>query len=220
MKTTFYLVRHGESLGNMTRTFLGHTDLDLSELGYKQAELTAKALENTHFDYIYSSDLIRAYNTAVPIAKSHNLEINTNKNFRELHAGRWEGKNVDQILAVDEDLFINGWRRNFGLMTLPGGEAVLDAGNRFLRELELLSQAFPGAVILVASHAAVIRSFWSIIIGLKPEEFATGLHFPGNASYSIVEVDNGVFKPIEYSISSHLGELATYINEKVSSIER
>ena len=28
-KTTIYLVRHGQSLGNSTRTFLGHTDLDL-----------------------------------------------------------------------------------------------------------------------------------------------------------------------------------------------
>ena len=60
MKTKIYIIRHGHSLGNLTRTFLGHVDLDLSDLGYKQADCTADALKNEKIDIIYSSDLSRA----------------------------------------------------------------------------------------------------------------------------------------------------------------
>ncbi len=215
MKTRLYLIRHGESLGNMERRFLGHTDLDLSELGYIQADMTAKALADVHFDYIYSSDLIRAYNTALPHAKLRGLEIHTSKELREIYVGKWEGKTVNEILEEYEDLFINGWRRNFGLTTPPDGENVLSGGKRFFSELKRIASAHDGKTVFIASHAAVIRSFWSIIMGLKPEEFAEGLHFAGNASFSIVDYENGRFTPIEYSNSQHLGELATYVDERI-----
>ena len=63
--TLIYIIRHGESLGNKNRKFLGHTDLDLTDLGYAQALKTAECLASVPFDRIYSSDLIRAYNTAL-----------------------------------------------------------------------------------------------------------------------------------------------------------
>ena len=66
MKTTLYLVRHGQSLGNLNEQMLGHTDLDLSELGYRQAAATFERLKDTHFDAVYSSPLQRAYNTVCP----------------------------------------------------------------------------------------------------------------------------------------------------------
>ena len=67
--TVFYLVMHGQSIGNALRTYLGHTNLDLSELGYEQAKITAEHLRNVPFDAIYSSDLLRAYHTALPTAR-------------------------------------------------------------------------------------------------------------------------------------------------------
>ena len=41
MKTKLYLIRHGQSQGNLLGLFLGHTDMDLTELGYRQAEMAA-----------------------------------------------------------------------------------------------------------------------------------------------------------------------------------
>ena len=68
LKTKIYFIRHGESLGNAARKILGHTDLDLSELGYRQAFATAEHLKDIHIDVIYSSDLMRAMHTAEPNA--------------------------------------------------------------------------------------------------------------------------------------------------------
>ena len=55
MKTVFYLVRHGQSMGNLQERMLGHTDEDLSELGYRQAAITFEYMKDWHIDAIYSS---------------------------------------------------------------------------------------------------------------------------------------------------------------------
>lgn len=215
MKTRFYIIRHGESLGNMTKTFLGHTDLDLSPLGYKQAELTADRLRDVSFDFIYSSDLIRAYNTALPHAKMRKLEVITSKELREINVGRWEGKTVDEIIALDEELFYNGWRRNFGTCTPPDGESVIKGGERLYREIKRIGDKCPGKTVLIATHAAVLRSFWAMTIGMERDRIAEELHFAGNASYSIIDYIDGELEPIIYSECDHLGDIATFVDEKI-----
>ena len=50
--TKIIIVRHGQSLGNLNKQFLGHTDLDLSDLGYKQAICTANHLKNEKIDIV------------------------------------------------------------------------------------------------------------------------------------------------------------------------
>ena len=53
----FIIERHGQSMGNLVRSFLGHTDLPLSELGHLQAAKTAEYLKDENIDVIISSDL-------------------------------------------------------------------------------------------------------------------------------------------------------------------
>lgn len=224
-KIKIILVRHGQSIGNQSRIFLGHTDLDLSNLGYKQAECTAEHLKNEKIDYIYSSDLIRAYNTAIPHAKIRNMEVICNKNFREAYVGAWEGMNVDDILEKwGREIFIDQWKNNFGLFRFPDGESIKGAGKRFYNEIlsicgkidiEKLSNDgniekkddFSSITILIASHAAVIRSFWSIISDVSFDQLAGKIPFPTNASYSICQYENGLITPFEYSNDNHLSDV-------------
>ena len=74
-ETKIYIVRHGQSVGNLTRTILGHTDLDLTDLGREQAQACARFLSEIRFDKIYSSDLLRALSTAKPHADMRNMPI-------------------------------------------------------------------------------------------------------------------------------------------------
>lgn len=213
--TKFYVVRHGESLGNMNRIFLGHTDWDLSEKGYQQAALTCEALSDVHFDAIFSSDLVRAYNTALPHAKLRGMDVQTSVDFRELYVGEWEGKSAEELTQIWGDVFTVEWRRDFGVFTPPSGESVLQGGVRFANEIKRIASIYDGGVVLVASHAAVIRSFWGQMLGIEPERMGTDFHFPSNASYSILEVENGEFHPICYSCDDHMGELVTRIDESI-----
>lgn len=210
-KTVIYLVRHGQSIGNLKRLYLGHTDLDLSELGYRQAQMTADHLSDVKFSAIYSSDLKRAYNTAVPNAKMRNMSIIPSKNLRELYLGDWEGKDVDELIRDEKELFVDGWHKKFGTFSIPNGEVVWEGGQRFAREVEKIAKNHVGETILIAAHAAVIRIFWGIISGIRPEELADAVKFPTNASYSIAEYDGENLIPIDYSIDDHITE-KTYIS--------
>ncbi len=206
--TKIILVRHGQSIGNLTRTFLGHTDLDLSEMGYQQAKATAEQLKNEIIDKIYSSDLKRAYNTAVFHAKMRNIEVIPRVNLREAYAGEWEGKNVDQLIEIwGREMFADQWKARFGEFTFPGGESVKDAGERFYSEILAISKENQGKTILICAHAAVIRAFWAIINRIPWDQVADKVPFCTNASYSVLSFDGTNFNPMEYSIDEHLNEV-------------
>ena len=206
--TKIIIVRHGQSIGNATRVILGHTDLDLTEQGHLQVNTTAEYLKNEKIDVIYSSDLIRAYNTAIPHAKIRNLEIKTNKNLREMYLGAWENQKVDDIIAKwGREVFVDQWHGNFGLFAFPEGESIQNGGIRFYNEVLSIAKANLGKTIMICSHAAVIRSFWSIINHVNWEDVAEKVPFPSNASYSTVYFDGNELIPDIYSFDSHLSEV-------------
>ena len=130
MKTEIIIVRHGESLGNINRIMLGNTDLDMSLRGYKQAEACADFLAEETIDAIYSSDLIRAYNTAKPHAERHGLEIIKDERLREMHVGAWENRPFVEIAEEYPEMH-REWRETYATIVFPGGESVAEAGKRF-----------------------------------------------------------------------------------------
>ena len=208
--TTVYLIRHGQSVGNLNNICLGHTDLDLTELGYHQAEKTAEALREVSFDAIFSSDLIRACNTAAPHCEIHGISPSVYEDFRELYFGDWENCSVDYLKEQFHDDFVIGWRQNFGTFTPPKGESVVAMGKRMREAVENAAKKHLGGNILIVSHAAAIRALWGKISGLEPERWVDN-PFPSNASYSVLKYEDGRLSPVSYSNDSHLGEDATNI---------
>ena len=96
--TRILLVRHGESGANKDKFFAGHLDIDLSELGYKQAKCTADYIAKTYkVDMVYSSDLLRAYHTAETIAKMTGNSLKKKESLREINAGEWQGLVFDEL---------------------------------------------------------------------------------------------------------------------------
>jgi broad specificity phosphatase PhoE len=206
--TKLIIVRHGQSLGNANKIFLGHTDLDMSEQGYLQANATAEHLKNEKIDEIYSSDLKRAYNTALPHAKLHNLEVKTSKNLREAYVGQWENQSKDDIIAKwGREAFEIYWTNHFGTFVFPEGESIAEAGERFYNEILTICHKNQGKTILIAAHAAVIRAFWGIISSISWENIADTIPFSSNASYSIAYFDGEKVIPEEYSIDAHLSDV-------------
>ena len=202
-----YFVRHGQSLGNAKHTLLGHTDLDLSELGYKQARATAEAMREINIDAIFASDLKRAFNTAVPHGELRGIPVVGDERLRECYIGEWENQTSDWCRENYPVAFCVDWINAFGTFTFPGGESTLGGGERFLRRTLEICKENEGKDILIVSHAAVLRAFWGIISGLAPEEVGDRLAFPTNASYSVCEFDGERLIPIEYSHDEHLAEI-------------
>jgi probable phosphoglycerate mutase len=60
-----YIVRHGETRENRESILQGQLNTELNEAGLEQARQVASALRSVHFDFAYSSDLLRALKVRV-----------------------------------------------------------------------------------------------------------------------------------------------------------
>lgn len=87
----FILVRHGETVENKKGIIQGHLCGRLSKEGKNQSKILAKKLQDEKIDYIYSSDLKRAIDTAEILNTFHSLEIFKSKNLREFDFGLLSG---------------------------------------------------------------------------------------------------------------------------------
>lgn len=202
--TRLLVVRHGESIANAERAFLGHTDVGLSERGRIQAQATADFLKNEPISAIYSSDLIRAYDTARPNAEYRGIEIVPMRELREIYIGKWENSKIDDIERIYGEEFTVGWKQNFGIFTPPEGEPVSAAAERFHNALLSIAKRHIGECVLITAHAAVIRAFYARLIGVAPERVTQEVDFPYNASVTTVYFDGKELVGGEFSHSSHL----------------
>ncbi len=90
MTTTIYIVRHGESEGNVNGDIYGG-DPPLTQIGIEQAETLAEVLLSKPIDIIYSSHLKRASQTAQKIADKKKLKVIKTNELRERFFGKLEG---------------------------------------------------------------------------------------------------------------------------------
>ncbi len=207
MATEIYLVRHGESLGNLNKRFLGHTDLDLSPLGYRQAEALAEYLAGISFDRIYSSCLMRAFHTVEGLAKARGQDIVTSTELREIYAGEWEDLTFS-ALEAQYPLEYHRFRRDIGMSRPTKGESTYEVGRRVYAYLSELAEGHDGERILVATHATAICMFVCEVLGLEPKE-RRRIALPTNASVTTLVYGDGRFILKSYSQDAYLGELKT-----------
>lgn len=78
-----YLIRHGETTGDIEDRYGGDYDDDLTEKGKKQAEELAKKLQKKGIQTIFSSPLKRAQQTAKILSKALQVNIQTVKEIKE-----------------------------------------------------------------------------------------------------------------------------------------
>ena len=100
-----YIVRHGQTVWNACKRLQGRTDIELNEKGRELAGETGRNLEDTHFDIIYSSPLIRAYETACLIRGHRNIPIIRDDRLMELCFGIYEGRDFSKLLEDENDPF-------------------------------------------------------------------------------------------------------------------
>ncbi len=211
--TELILIRHGESLGNMVHKFLGHTDLDLSPTGYKQAELVYKYLKNKKIDAIYSSDLIRAYNTIKPTADALRIQIIKSKNLREIYAGDWEGKLFDDLCIEYKEEF-NIWKTDIGNAKCVNGESVENLSKRIYAEVEKIARENDGKTVVIATHATPIRCLTAKWQGIDLCDMKN-IGWTKNAGMVFAKFSDGDFEIIKKDFLEHLGETVTMLPNNV-----
>jgi len=213
MKTTVYIIRHGQSKANEVDVFLGHHNMDLTAQGYLQAQKTAAFFKDIPVDVIYSSDLTRAYETARATAALKNLPITKNENLREIAAGDWEEKPFDELRAENSEEF-RTWIDDFGHARCPKGESVEELQTRFVGEVEKLAKENIGKTICVFAHATPIRVLKAAWDGKDLNDIKE-VPWPSNASVTEAEYKDGVFRILQYSRDDFLEDLVTVLPENI-----
>lgn len=153
--TRLYLIRHGQSAGNAEGRFGGHGPTPLSELGQKQAALTARLLASEGINHVYSSDLDRAVQTAQPLAAALGIEINATQAFRERHVGVLEGLTFDESKELYPNDFYALVNRTVD-HTITGGESYRQLLRRVSKKLDEIFRRHQGERIAVFSHTGAI----------------------------------------------------------------
>ncbi|MGB7207306.1 MAG: histidine phosphatase family protein [Pyrinomonadaceae bacterium] len=153
--TRLYLIRHGQSAGNAEGRFGGHGPTPLSDLGKRQAELTAQVLAKEGVSAIYASDLLRAVQTAESLAELINVAVNTTPALRERHVGVLEGLTFDeskQQFPKDYYALVN---RNIHHV-ITEGESYRHLLRRSTGQLWEILRNHQGEKIAVFSHTGAI----------------------------------------------------------------
>ena len=148
-------VRHGQSGGNVGGTFGGHSDTPLSGLGKKQAETTAEMFYRHGVDALYSSDLPRAVQTALPIAQACNIELNKTNAFRERDVGVLEGLTFDESREKHPSDYYPLVGRDIN-HKITNGESYRDLLQRATAALNEVIRTHQGRKIVIVSHTGAI----------------------------------------------------------------
>ena len=211
--TRFIMIRHGFSVANNEKRFAGHSDFPLTDIGRAQAERCADALVNEKIDAVYASDLSRAFDTATPVARSHDLPVIPHKGLREIFAGEWEGKTYEELEAEYPESF-GVWKSDLSNAHPDGGESIRQLYSRILATLDGIARENEGKTVCIATHATPVRSVCTAAMGLDYKGM-TKIGWTANASISIFEYEDGRFTAIEVSRTDHLGELKTVLPSNV-----
>lgn len=207
--TTVLLVRHGQSRANLYHIFAGHSHFPLSELGKVQTQLTAKYIaQNYKVDKIYSSDLLRAFDTACSISEELGfMPIITHPDLREINAGDWEGARNGELEAISPENFAK-WKDDVANCACPNGETVAHMAERFYNKVLELATKNDGKTIVIATHATPVRAMTTLVKHGTLEKM-NDVAWSTNASVTELCFENGTFTLKEESHDAHLADLST-----------
>ena len=156
MANTFYIVRHGQTNWNILGKTQGHGNSDLTAKGIEQATELAESIVNYPIDYIYSSDLGRAVQTAQILGDKLNIKVEETEALREMGFGEWEGLLIDEIKANYANVYAT-WRNEPHLAQIPGGETLHLIKDRVDSFIQSLNEKYDDKHILLVTHSVTVR---------------------------------------------------------------
>ena len=174
--TTIILCRHGESEGNRERRFGGHGPTPLTDVGRAQALATGRALASAGIDAIYSSDLVRATETASLIGEATGAAVQPTFALRERSVGQFTGLTFEEAQLRFPDAYATLLRREPHACP-PGGETYIECRMRAAAFLDQALSRHSGGRLVLVSHNFTIYQLILHILGLDATAPAARVFF-------------------------------------------
>jgi 2,3-bisphosphoglycerate-dependent phosphoglycerate mutase len=202
--TELILVRHGETDWNRELRFQGHVDVALNAIGHEQARRLAARLAGEPARHLYVSDLIRAQQTAHPVAQQLQLRSVVDPALREQSFGAVDGMRVDDIKAQHPQAW-EAWLRFHEDYCMPGGETMREFHSRVMSAVRRIAADHPDATVVIVTHGGVLDMIYRTARSL-PLGGPRQSDIP-NAGVSRVAVRDTAFEIVSWADTSHLADL-------------
>jgi probable phosphoglycerate mutase len=209
MPARIILIRHGETAWNVEGRIQGHLEIPLNKRGRAQAEALASHLQDSRFDAVYSSDLLRALQTAQAIARLSGHDIRRDKGLREWDLGVLAGlrrsqaeHEQPQAARIRTDHIVDE--------PIPGGESIRQRYERVTAAVSDIAARHPGESVLVVSHGGPLGDCYRRATGHGVDERIKIDLF--NASINEVRIDGDQWKLETWAQTAHLAAIGSLPN--------
>lgn len=167
--TILLLVRHGENNWVKENRLAGWTPgVLLNDNGHQQAADLGQRLADLPVKAVYSSPLERCLETAGHVAAPHNLPVIELAEMGEVRYGEWQGRPVKELSKLPEWHAVQHIPSRFAF---PEGESLRGVQARAVDQLEQLCRDHPDDMIVVVSHADVIKLVLAHYLGMHIDLF-------------------------------------------------
>jgi broad specificity phosphatase PhoE len=197
------LARHGETAWNVEKIYRGRMDINLDEVGIKQAELLGKYLSNWKLEAIYSSPVKRALDTANIVARYQKIGVHVAEGLIDFDYGKWQSLPEQEVQRLYPAL-LSEWHNNPHKVKMPGGESLEDVRKRATEVVNDVLSKYQGSVVLV-SHRVVIKVLICSLLGLDNSHFWNISQDVGGIT--VFNYVDGRFVLTRHNDTSHLREL-------------
>jgi broad specificity phosphatase PhoE len=167
------LIRHGQTVWHSdgVERAEGRAEVDLDEVGIRQARATAARLNPWEISAVYSSPLKRAFSTASILAARRGLTVQPEPG----------------LIDIDYPTVYDLWLKRPHQVSFPGGEGLADIRKRAVSTVETLAPKHDGQTVVLVSHKVVIKVLLCHFLGLGDTHFWRFQQ--GFCALNVVEVD-------------------------------
>jgi broad specificity phosphatase PhoE len=178
--TELWLVRHGQTDWNLTGRWQGQASdaPGLNETGRAQALAIREQMNGNNFSAVYSSDLLRARQTAELIAEPQGLTVTLEPRLQEINLGAWEGMLSEEIEAKYPQELAERARNPFETAA-PNGESPRDVVERVQTAIDKIADNHRDESVLIVAHGVSLAVIICYSEGFPMEDVYQ--HIPDNA---------------------------------------
>ncbi|MGN0003789.1 MAG: histidine phosphatase family protein [Sphingobacterium composti] len=203
MKKTFYFIRHGQTDLNLNGIVQGRgVNTSLNETGRKQADAFFDAYKDISFDKIYTSTLVRTYETIERFVDELHIPYESLSGLDEISWGIYEGKVQDETIMQGFKELVSAWRNGDLDAHVENGESPNQLVKRQKEAISYILDNEDEDTVLVCLHGRALRIMLCHLTGVPVTNMDDFPHT--NTSLYVLEYEDGKFNIKEHFNTKHL----------------